>query len=271
MTIMFHSITDDPVATAAYQITAGDQRRLMNDLHDLGYQAINTQQMIDFMYSNAKIPSRSVLLIVDDRHDADYFNKHFRPFREKWNWPVVNAWISAFGGSDPVLQGNVALSNEGWVDYQAHGVVHNIPMTNSSQDDFLVGELEGSITNMETYFSKIPLAIIWPGGGFGARPVQFARQFGYRLGFTINARGPVMYNWVPQADQLDPARPIAIAEGPVNDPLMTLPRYTDLDARRHLDTVAQIGEQAAAYAEQNKAVELEYYDIVCAPSLGPLP
>jgi hypothetical protein len=26
-----------------------------------------------------------------------------------------------------------------------------------------------------------------------------------------------------------------------------------------------------AYAEQNKEVELEYYDIVCAPTYGPIP
>jgi hypothetical protein len=32
-----------------------------------------------------------------------------------------------------------------------------------------------------------------------------------------------------------------------------------------------MGNEAAAYAEQNKAVELEYYDIVCAPTLGPIP
>ena len=40
----------------------------MNDLAEMGFQAINMQQMTDFMYNNAKIPQRSVLLIVDDRH-----------------------------------------------------------------------------------------------------------------------------------------------------------------------------------------------------------
>jgi hypothetical protein len=32
-----------------------------------------------------------------------------------------------------------------------------------------------------------------------------------------------------------------------------------------------MGKEAAAYAQQNKAVELEFYDIVCAPSFGPIP
>ena len=114
--------------------------------------------------------------------------------------PVVNGWISAFGGADQFLQENVALSNEGWVDYQSHGYIHNINMSDNSTDEFLTGELQGSMTNIQTYFHKTPIAIIWPGGGFGIRPVQFARKFGYQLGFTINPRGPIMYNWIPQAD-----------------------------------------------------------------------
>ncbi len=52
---------------------------------------------------------------------------------------------------------------------------------------------------------------------------------------------------------------------------MTLPRYWDTDVRSHLDDIRTIGKDAAAYAEQNKATELEYYDIMCAPTLGPIP
>jgi len=39
----------------------------------------------------------------------------------------------------------------------------------------------------------------------------------------------------------------------------------------NLDIVRNIGKDAAAYAEQNKATELEYYDIACAPTLGQIP
>ncbi len=267
MTIMFHSITKGR-AESSNQITSDDFKKLMNDLHDMGFQAINMTQMVDFMYNNAKIPQRSVLLIVDDRHFAEYFNDHFRPFYEQWGWPVVNAYIAKDERPDLWAE-NAALSNEGWVDYQAHGFIHNINITNASTDDFINGEMGGAITSFQKYLNKTPIAYIWPGGSFSARAVQIGRQLGYKLGFTVNPRGPVMFNWVPQADN-DPA-PYALSEGPVNDPLMTLPRYWDTDARSHLDTVRQIGTDAAAYAEQNKAAELEYYDIVCAPALGALP
>ncbi len=269
MIIMIHSISKG-TATAANEISSQDFTKLMNDLHDAGFQAIFTQELADFLYTNAKIPPRSVLLVQDDRHAAANFEDHFRQYWDQWGWPVVSGWISALGGNDPVLKENVALAQQGWVDYQAHGVVHNIPMSDSSSDEFLTGELQGSITNIQQYFGKAPIAIIWPGGGFGVRPVQFARKFGYQLGFTTNPRGPVMYDWIPLADKPDPNQPLLIAEGPVNDPLMTLPRFWDTDARSHIDEVRQIGNQAAAYDESQKASEIQYYDMICAPNYGPL-
>ncbi len=52
---------------------------------------------------------------------------------------------------------------------------------------------------------------------------------------------------------------------------MTMPRYWSANARENIDTVRVIGEEAALYAEQNKAIELEYYDIICAPTYGQIP
>ena len=129
----------------------------------------------------------------------------------------------------------------------------------------------GAITSLKKYMKQTPIAYNWPGGGFTARAVEIGPQLGYKLGFTVNPRGPVMYNWVPQADTYNASNPLAIPEVPAGNPLMTLPRYTDVNARGQLDTVRQIGQQARAYAEQNKAVEMEYYDIVCAPTYGPIP
>jgi hypothetical protein len=80
-----------------------------------------------------------------------------------------------------------------------------------------------------------------------------------------------MYNWIPLADQADPARPSYQPEGHVNDPRMVLPRYWPYQVGANLDAVRNIGNEAAAYAQQNKATELEYYDILCAPTMGQIP
>ncbi len=269
MVIMFHSITKGEV-TAADQLSMGEFRKLMDDLKEFKFEAIDMQQMSDFVYKNAKIPERSVLLIVDDRKYREYFDVAFARYYKNWGWKVVNAWISHPETNTVLWDENAALETEGWVDHQAHGVIHNINMSNDSSDDFLKGELQGSIDAFNAHFGKAPIAIIWPGGGFGKRPVDAARQYGYQLGFTINPRGPVMFNWVPQSSEGDPNRPSYIPEGPAGDPLMTLPRYWDTDARAHLDDVRRISKEAIAYNESVKATELEYYDIVCAPTFGAL-
>jgi peptidoglycan/xylan/chitin deacetylase (PgdA/CDA1 family) len=270
LVIMFHGISKG-AAQDANDITVPDFRRLMDRLKEKGFQAIDATQLADFLDGNAFIPPRSVVLIADDRHYAEYFDDHFRTYRDQWGWPVINAWISLEDGiRSLVLAENVALGAEGWVDYQSHGYIHNIPMSDASTDEYLRGEFEGSINDLRTHFNKTPVAIIWPGGGFGARPVRAAREQGYRLGFTVNPRGPLMFNWVPQADQPDPRRPSFAPEGFAGDPRMTLPRYWPSHVLPRLDEVRIMGEEAAAFAQQNKAVELEYYDIVCAPTYGPI-
>jgi hypothetical protein len=52
---------------------------------------------------------------------------------------------------------------------------------------------------------------------------------------------------------------------------MVLPRYWDTDAIKHIPEVLQVGQEAATYAAVNKATEMEYYDIVCASTYGPIP
>src|SRR5215211_2513425 len=272
MVVMLHGIKKDQVDVTANDMTVADFRKMMDDLKEQGFEAINATQMADFIDHNTGIPMRSVLIIQDDRRTGENFNDHFRKYHDQWGWPVVNAWISFEDGPRALsLADNIALEAEGWVDHQSHGYIHNINMSDQSDDEFLKTEFEKSIADLQTNFHKTPVAIIWPGGGFGKRPVDFARQYGYRLGFTINPRGPVMLNWIPLADQADPARPAYQPEGYVNDPPMVIPRYWPYQVQANLENVRNIGKDAAAYAEQNKAAELEYYDIMCAPTLGPIP
>ena len=244
--------------------------KMMEEIHGQQFQAINTSQLANFLENNAKIPARSVVLIQDNRRYADNFNKHFRPYWETWGWPVVNAWDNEASSTDTLWNQNITLEQEGWVDHEVDGPPIDPNTVANLSDNYFTVELQKQITTFQAHFNKPPIAIIWP-SGFAIRPVQIARQLGYRLGFTENARGPVMFNWVPLADNADNMRPSYPPEGSVDDPLMTLPRYTPFQVHDALDTVRMVGKDAAAYADQNKAAEMEYYDIVCAPTDGAIP
>lgn len=274
MPIMFHGIAKGEINSAAtgvyHDMSMDDFNRLMKDLKEQGFEAITMQQAANFLYHNAKIPKRSVLLIVDDRKFRQSFDDTFYQYYQDWGWKVINSYITLDERPD-LWQQNAELEAEGWVDHQAHGYVHNENITASSSEDYMRQELGKPFEMMKKYFNKVPIAYIWPGGSFTPRAVEIAREYNYQLGFTVNPRGPVMFNWVPQAEQSDPARPSYLPEVPAGDPLMTLPRYWSPDARNHIDTVRRIGAEAAVYAESVRATEIEYYDIVCAPAYGPLP
>jgi hypothetical protein len=52
---------------------------------------------------------------------------------------------------------------------------------------------------------------------------------------------------------------------------MTLPRFWPSQVVENLDQVRLTGKDAMAYAELNKEIELEYYEIVCMPEYGEIP
>lgn len=248
-----------------------DFTQIMTQIYEQGFKAISMQQLFTFMNRNGKIPSRSVVLIQENNQSADDFYRKYRKYWESWGWVVVNGWVSDPNTPEFLWEENVAMEYEGWVDHQSQGVISDTILTNESSKVVISRELKGPIDSFAEHYAKNPLAIIWPNGGFGQRPIQAARQLGYKLGFTTNARGPVMYNWVPLADDFDPQRPTYIPEAGLGDPLMTLPRYPASEVLEALDDVRRIGNESAEFARDNREVEFKYYETVCEPIYGPIP
>jgi peptidoglycan/xylan/chitin deacetylase (PgdA/CDA1 family) len=274
MIVMLHGVSkSDETPKDPKDISHSTFKKIAAHAAEVGFKTITTEQLANFLESNAKIPSRSIMFLVDDRHSREYYDDHFVPFLKKYEWnTVTNAWITF----DDSIGAQVApqmqeLVKEGVLDVQSHGYIHNVNITNGSTDDFINNELNKSKEIITNLFGKAPIAYIWPGGSFTLRGAQLARQDGYRLGFTINPRGPIMYNWVPLTDKKDPARPSYLPEGQINDPLMVLPRYWSYDALYKIDEVINIGDSAATIARQNKDTELLYYDIVCKDKYGSIP
>jgi hypothetical protein len=268
MLVMLHSINrqrgEGPEA-----LTANLFGRMMDDIHDQGFEAIDMAQLAGFLEDNAKIPSRSVVLIQDGRRYPDNFNTHFRQYWESWGWPVVNAWDAQGTTVESVWDGYVELAQEGMVDFQAYGPTFG-PLADAPSDKYLTAQLQKPMDELQARLGKTPIGVVWP-NGFSAQSARMARELGYRLGFTFNPRGPVMYNWVPLSAETDQRRPSYRPEASIGDPLMTLPRYWPNQVHTALDEVRIAGKEAAAYAEQNQDVEMRYYDASCAIQYGPIP
>lgn len=258
-------------ATEPNEITEVNLIRTMQELKFQGFEAINMKEFLFFIERNVKIPPRSVLIIQDGNHDEAYYDRFYRDYWDSWGWAVVNGWQSNPQITETLWRENIDMENEGWIDHQAQGATPDTTLSDESAKTVIARELQGPLDAFGYNYGKTSLAFIWSNGGFGQRPVEAARLLKYQLGFTANQRGPVMYNWIPLADQLDPERLDYIPEGQINDPLMTLPRYRANEAFTAIDQVRAIGKEAVAYAEANKALELNYYDIVCSEDYGRIP
>ena len=261
MIIMLNNINRGDKPDSPDSITVVQFGRLIENLKEQGFEAIDSEQLAGFLEDNAYIPPRSVLLLQDGRRTAGNFEQNFREYWEAWGWPVVNGWIIQTDTTEALWQANLALEQEGFVDHQLYSSLHRF--SHNASEEYLTGELKKYTAIFEERYNKAPIAITWPGEP-GINFPKAARNLGFRLGFTQNARGPVMYNWIPLADHVDLSRPAYYPETRFNDPLMTLPRYWPSQVTDQLDQVRLTGKDAVAYAEQTKEIELEYYEIVCA-------
>jgi peptidoglycan/xylan/chitin deacetylase (PgdA/CDA1 family) len=258
--IMFHGIR-----AAGKELLEGDETSITEEQFQSfvwfasqnGYQTITTAQLIDFLHTNARIPPRSMILIIDDRRPGTVEN-YLLPTANQNNWTITLGWL--IGNTDEVLWAWMErLYASGRLDVQSHGYNH-IYITEQTTEEVIREEIFNPIAVIQQHFGQRPVAFIWPGGNFTSLAVSIAQEYGYQLGFTAFSRGPLMFNWIPQGEE----------ERAVANPLMTLPRSWSTDQTLPLDNGIQIGAAAQAEAIKNYAQEAAYYRMYCGGELPPL-
>jgi len=256
--IMFHGIRksggliEDDVS-----ISEEDFAGFVNYAEFLGYETITTEQLERFLLFNERIPQLSMIWIVDDRR-AGTVEEHILSVLEKNNWTVTLGWVS--GDNNPLMwQWMETLYASGRLDVQSHGYEHRY-MVWDTPEDVIREEIELPIPLIEEHFGKRPLAFVWPGGNYTPLSVQIAREAGYRLGFTIQSRGPLMYNWIPLGEE----------EQVIQDPFMVLPRFWSTALGVSLDVGLQVSQQAREDAISRYAEEAAYFSQYCGSELPAL-
>lgn len=260
--IMFHSIArPDRTVSDDTSITEEYFHRFMEWARHLGYQTITSSQLAGFLTKNASIPTLSMMLIVDDRKRAEFYDTYFSPYYQKYGWTVTNAWISHPDTAAYLWRENEPFASSGMVDFQAHGVYHNTPIDLNVTEEYILNEITGSIRPIEQHFGARPIAFVWPRGLFTPEAVQIARQAGYQLGFTATSRGPLLFNWIPLGPQ----------ERAAGDPLMVLPRAWSTAAIASVEEGLRVSQSAQQFFAQLRPIELAYYQQYCSiyPSFTP--
>ncbi len=265
--IMFHSVLQgDGTNSDASAINETILAEIVQEAQDLGFETITTQQLLAFLKENAKIPARSMIMILDDRRPGTA-EDNFLPYLKQNKWTLTLAWIAQADTDQRKgrLSGETLwdwierLNNSGYFDIQSHGLNH-LYLTDGMDEETVQNEVAGSIPVLQQHFGITALAYIWPGGNFTQLGLDVARQAGFQLGFTERSHGPLQFNWIPLTDH----------EIPYNDPIMLMPRFWDTAAVLNLKQTAQIGDAAQAFAKDHYADEADWYQQNCGDELPPL-
>ena len=256
--IMFHSISNDgtQLADPNKDITGEQFDNFVNYAKSLGFKTITTQELLNFLTTNAPIPQRSMMIIVDDRRPG-LIRDWLMPVLEENDWTATAAYIADPNSLQWAWDLMVQLNASGRLDVQSHGYTGQLYIVPETPLDKIQNEIWNSTSVLADYFGKRPIAFIWPGGNFTPLSVQVARQGGYELGFSAYSRGPLLFNWIPLGEE----------ERAVNDPLMVLPRAWSSAANVNLDEAVKISEQAAVFAGTNFPVEAAWYKTYCGGEL----
>lgn len=258
---MFHSIVKNGrVITDPKDISAEQFQAFVSYANFLGFETITTAQLLDFLENNARIPERSMIMILDDRRPG-VVSEHFLPVLEANDWTLTLGYIADPDSMQWAMEEIQRLAQTGRLDVQSHGYsgqLYIIPETSPAE---IEAEIWDSTPVLEKKFGVRPLAFIWPGGNFTQTAVQIARQGEYRLGFTAYSRGPLMFNWTPLGEP----------EQAIGDPLMVLPRAWSNSVNVNLDEAVRIGQEAREFALAQYPVEARYYRTYCQGELPALP
>lgn len=252
--IMFHSVVQPGrLITDSTSISMAYFEYFMETAREMGFSTITADELVGFLEENQAIPARSMILILDDRRPG--VTELFMPYLEENDWTLTLGWIAADTTRDAVWEKMTELAQTGRLDVQSHGFNH-VYIQDYVYVEQIEEELFRPIEVIEARFGSTPIAHIWPGGNYTDQAIEIAGEAGYKIGFTVHSRGPIMFNWIPLGE----------AEMAMNAPLMLLPRFWSTAAVQALEEAVTVSEQAKAYASAVQGTELAYYAYYCQPA-----
>jgi len=254
--IMFHSVTKPGrTITSNADISLTDFEYFMRRAEELDFTTITTEQLIGFLHSNAQIPKRSMIFILDDRRPG-VTEDYFMPILKKNDWTLTLAWLST--DKPPNVWSQMEeLAETGRLDVQSHGH-DSVYIQEVTPIDVIERELSLPKKLIEEHFGTVPQAHIWSGGNFTKEAIDIAQDLGYEIGFSAYSRGPIMFNWIPLSEE----------EMAMNEPLMVLPRYWSTSLDVSLENALSISEEARKAAEEIRDEEMNYLEVYCQTGQG---
>lgn len=203
-----------PSVTDGMTVTTTHFESQLQYLRDSGYTVIPLRQLVDYYLGKVPaIPSRSVVITIDDGHKSVY--SEIYPLLKKYQIPAtLFIYPSALSRAAYTLTWDQLreMKKTGLLDFQSHTFWHpnfrkeKNRLTADQYANLVENQLEKSKGKMEKELRVKVEMLAWPFGIYDDELVHKAVQTGYMAAFTIERRS-----------------------SSILDNIMTLPRYLMVD------------------------------------------
>ncbi|NTW29397.1 MAG: polysaccharide deacetylase family protein [Coriobacteriia bacterium] len=154
-------------------------------LQSNGYHAVTLQQVYDCWYGKGTLPSKPVVISIDDGNDSAFM--FAAPLLKSMGWPAVLNMITGDKPGATRMEASKirALIADGW-EIDSHSVTH--PDLNKISASQLTHELTESRRLLQEQFGVPVNFFCYPSGKYDATTVAAVRAAGY-LGATTCNKG----------------------------------------------------------------------------------
>jgi peptidoglycan/xylan/chitin deacetylase (PgdA/CDA1 family) len=162
-----------------------------------GYRTLTFDELVACVRGDRALSGNEVAITFDDAYRA--LRDHAFPVLEAHGFAATCFVITGFAGRVnrwDVAYGGRRFAHLSWRDmrrwqgrgiaFQSHTVTH--PRLTWIGEDAVARELRDSHTDLTRALDAEPRAVSYPFGACGARERSLARDAGYEIGFTLNAR-----------------------------------------------------------------------------------
>jgi peptidoglycan/xylan/chitin deacetylase (PgdA/CDA1 family) len=154
-------------------------------LHAHGYHTISQAQLFNALYHGAALPTKPVIVSVDDGYKEDVTT--ILPDLERYRMVATFFIISGrFKGQLFVNEDQVRQLDQAGMDIGAHSVTHLIPLPSASASRLKM-EVEGSKHTLEQVVGHPVSVFAYPFGNFDSRVIDEVRSAGFAMAFTTAA------------------------------------------------------------------------------------
>jgi len=184
--LMYHAIASASRPDDRLTISPAAFERQMAFLKKNGFSVVPLEKAVSYLAQDARAPSRSVAITIDDGLENNYRNVY--PILKKYRLPATIFVIVDRVGKEGYLTWDqiAEMSDSGIVDIESHTISHY--WLTGLDDAALKRELAASKTVLESRLRRPVPFVCYPMGTYDERVKSAVRAAGYRAAFATKIK-----------------------------------------------------------------------------------